>query len=96
MGIVPCEHSTGGQQKLLGISKRGNSYLRKLFVQGARAVNRCLARRITPSMRRPVSVTRGHSNRKAKSGLKIIVRGAGLPGRHTRRVSRDRRPKVIR
>src|SRR5713226_3992006 len=28
--------STGGQQKLLGISKRGNSYLRRLFVQGAR------------------------------------------------------------
>jgi transposase len=38
MGLVPREHSTGGQQKLLGISKRGNSYLRKLFVQGARAV----------------------------------------------------------
>jgi transposase len=38
LGIVPREHSTGGQQKLLGISKRGNSYLRKLFIQGARAV----------------------------------------------------------
>src|SRR4030088_498151 len=29
---------TGGKQKLLGISKRGNCYLRRLFVQGARAV----------------------------------------------------------
>lgn len=38
MGVVPREHSTGGKQKLLGISKRGNSYLRRLFVQGARAV----------------------------------------------------------
>ena len=38
MGLVPREHSTGGQQKLLGISKRGNSYLRRLFVQGAHAV----------------------------------------------------------
>ena len=38
MGVVPREHSTGGQQELLGISKRGNSYLRRLFVQGARAV----------------------------------------------------------
>ncbi len=36
--MVPREHPTGGQQKLLGISKRGNSYLRRLFVQGARAV----------------------------------------------------------
>jgi transposase len=31
MGVVPREHSTGGQQKLLGISKRGNSYLRRLL-----------------------------------------------------------------
>ena len=38
LGLVPREHSTGGKQKLLGISKRGNGYLRKLFVQGARAV----------------------------------------------------------
>ena len=38
LGIVPREHSTGGQQRLLGISKRGNSYLRKLFVQCAHAV----------------------------------------------------------
>ncbi len=40
LGLVPREHSTGGKQKLLGISKRGNSYLRRLFVQGARAVMR--------------------------------------------------------
>jgi transposase len=38
LGIVPGEYTTGGKQKLLGISKRGNSYLRRLFVQGARAV----------------------------------------------------------
>jgi transposase len=38
MGIVPREYSTGGKQKLLGISKRGNKYLRTLFVQGARSV----------------------------------------------------------
>jgi len=38
VGLVPREHSTGGKQKLLGISKRGNTYLRTLFVHGARAV----------------------------------------------------------
>src|SRR5579864_6161147 len=38
MGIVPGEYSTGGKQKLLGISKRGNTYLRRFFVQGARSV----------------------------------------------------------
>jgi transposase len=38
MGIVPREYSTGDKQKLLGMSKRGNKYLRRLFVQGARSV----------------------------------------------------------
>jgi hypothetical protein len=36
--MVPRECSAGGKQKLLGISKRGNIYLRRLFVQGARSV----------------------------------------------------------
>ena len=38
LGIVPGKHTTGGKQKLVGISKRGNSYLRRLLVQGARFV----------------------------------------------------------
>jgi len=38
LGLVPGQYSTGGKEKLLGISKRGNSYLRRLFVHGARAV----------------------------------------------------------
>ena len=38
IGLVPGEYPTGGKQRLLGISKRGNPYLRRLFVQGARAV----------------------------------------------------------
>lgn len=36
LGLVPREHSTGGKTKLLGISKRGSSYLRRLLVHGAR------------------------------------------------------------
>jgi transposase len=38
LGLVPRQHSTGGKAKLLGISKRGNPYLRRLFLHGARAV----------------------------------------------------------
>jgi len=38
LGLVPRQHSTGGKAKLLGISKRGNPYLRRLFIHGARAV----------------------------------------------------------
>ena len=40
LGLTPHEHSSGGKQKLLGISKRGNGYLRKLLIQGARIVTR--------------------------------------------------------
>jgi transposase len=38
LGLVPKQYSTGGKAKLLGITKRGNRYLRTLFVHGARAV----------------------------------------------------------
>jgi transposase len=38
MGLVPKQYSTGGKAKLYGISKRGNCYLRKILVHGARAV----------------------------------------------------------
>ena len=38
IGLTPRQHSTGGKDRLLGISKRGDSYLRKLLVHGARAV----------------------------------------------------------
>src|SRR5918999_4362752 len=40
LGLVPREHSTGGKPRLLGISKRGNIYLSKLLVHGARATLR--------------------------------------------------------
>jgi transposase len=38
MGLVPKQYSTGGKAKLSGISKRGNCYLRKILIHGARAV----------------------------------------------------------
>jgi transposase len=38
LGLVPHQHSTGGKPTLLGISKRGNAYLRRLFIHGARSV----------------------------------------------------------
>ncbi|WP_436924791.1 transposase, partial [Klebsiella pneumoniae] len=38
LGLVPHQHSSGGKQVLLGISKRGDTYLRTLLIHGARAV----------------------------------------------------------
>jgi transposase len=40
LGLVPRQHSTGGKPRLLGISKRGDVYLRKLLIHGARAALR--------------------------------------------------------
>ena len=37
LGLVPRQHSTGGKPMLLGMSKRGNRHLRRLFIHGARS-----------------------------------------------------------
>lgn len=38
LGLVPRQHSSGGKPTLLGMSKRGDAYLRTLLIHGARAV----------------------------------------------------------
>lgn len=43
LGITPKQHSSGGKPRLLGIHKRGDSYLRSLLVHGARSVLRVAA-----------------------------------------------------
>lgn len=48
LGLVPRQHSTGGKTNLLGISKRGDTYLRTLLIHGARAVIR-----VAPAKRKP-------------------------------------------
>lgn len=44
LGVVPKQTTTGGKPKLLGISKRGNCYLRKMLVHGARAAHRMMSK----------------------------------------------------
>ena len=48
LGLVPRQMTTGGKPKLLGISKRGNGYLRKMLIHGARAALPTLSRSETP------------------------------------------------
>ena len=45
LGLVPRQFSTGGKTVLLGISKRGDRYLRSLLIHGARAVVRAAKRK---------------------------------------------------
>jgi len=46
LGLVPRQYSSGGKSKLLGISKRGDAYLRTLLIHGARAVIRVAHRKL--------------------------------------------------
>ena len=48
LGLVPRQFTTGGRPKLLGISKRGNKYLRRQLIHGARAALPYVAERDTP------------------------------------------------
>lgn len=48
LGLVPRQHATGGKERLLGISKRGNQYLRRILVSGAQSVLRWSTKKPTP------------------------------------------------
>jgi len=63
LGLVPGQHSSGGKTVLLGISKRGNAYLRTLFIHGARAVLRHSANKTDRFSRwaQAVLARRGHN-----------------------------------
>lgn len=48
LGLVPRQFTTGGKARLLGITKRGNPYLRTLLIHGARAAMHTLSQSDTP------------------------------------------------
>lgn len=63
LGLTPRQHSTGGKTKLLGISKRGNGYLRKQLIHGARAAMPHLAAKPNPlGTWLQAMLTRAHPN----------------------------------
>lgn len=51
LGLTPRQHSSGGKDCLLGISKRGDAYLRTLLIHGARAVLRFAGQKEDPRSR---------------------------------------------
>ncbi len=51
LGLVPQQITTGGKAKLVGISKHGNRYLRKLFIRGAQTVLHLVRDRSSPITR---------------------------------------------
>lgn len=84
LGLVPGQRSTGGKATLLGISKRGNAYLRTLFIHGARAVLRYSANKTDRFSRwaQAVLERRGHNkacvavaNKMARMAWVIMAKG---------------------
>ena len=63
LGLVPRQHSTGGKSTLLGISKRGDVYLRQLIIHGARSVLRWVDRKTDRTSRWAAALkVRRHQN----------------------------------
>jgi transposase len=84
LGLTPRQSTTGGKPRLLGISKRGNRYLRKNLIHGARAVLPRLAQTDTPLGRWVVGLLgRAHrntavvalANKLARIAWAILARG---------------------
>jgi len=66
LGLVPKQHSSGNTIKLSGISKRGDQYVRKLFIHGARAVVKNCGKKTD---KRSIWVT----NKKQRSGYNVAA-----------------------
>ena len=83
IGLVPKQHSTGGKDRLGGISKQGNRYLRWLLIAGAMAVIRYARQHGTKRLwlarimeRRPIKVAAvALANKIARMAWAMMVRG---------------------
>ena len=62
LGLVPRQHSSGGKPTLLGISKRGDTYLRTLLIHGARSVIQAAKGRKNAAPRLKRLLERRHKN----------------------------------
>lgn len=84
LGLVPKQHSSGGKERMGGISKMGDRYLRHLLVIGATAIVRCTRRKGTPVSiwanrlleRKPARlVTVAVANKTARIAWAVMARG---------------------
>jgi transposase len=92
LGLVPRQHSSGGRSNLLGISKRGDAYLRTLLVHGARAVVTAFKKKPDPSgwlhemlQRRSVNVVVvALANKMARTIWALLAKGASYEAGYKR------------
>jgi transposase len=81
LGLVPRQHSSGGKSQLGGISRRGDSYVRRILIQGAHSILRRIDQREGPRTRwlRDLVVRRGKqvaavalANENARIALQLL------------------------
>jgi transposase len=91
LGLVPRQVTTGGKPRLLGITKRGNKYLRKLLIHGARAAVPTLAKSVTPLGRwlrrllrrvHPNVAVVALANKLARIAWAVLAHGSAYEARH--------------
>lgn len=84
LGLTPREHSSGGKQRLGGISKQGDAYVRTLLIHGARAALNAAANKTDPRSRWVTSLaarrnkniaTVALANKNARIAWAILARG---------------------
>ena len=91
LGLVPKQCSSGGKQLLLGISKRGDTYLRTLLIHGARAVIRFAENKAEPENWLRKLITRRNkniaavalANKNARIIWALLVKGSTFHPDHT-------------
>ena len=66
IGLTPRQNSSGGKEQLLGISKRGDHYLRTLLIHGARSVLKVAGKKDDPRSRWLKGLVKG--------AIKILLR----------------------
>lgn len=85
LGLTPRQHSSGGKERLLGISKRGDAYVRSLLVHGARAMIRTAQTKEDRLSRRVIHLAeRSHPNVACVALANKTVRMAWAMLRHDR------------
>ena len=96
LGIVPRQSSTGGRSRLLGISKRGDRYLRFLLIHGARSALRTASRRSDRRSRWAVELEKRRgtniaavalANKNARTAWAVLRREARFDADHLPRAS---------
>ena len=73
MGLTPKEYSSGGKQKLLGITKRGNKHIRRLLIQGARIITRYCLLKLPEQTERRIRWVRELVERRGKHAAAVAL-----------------------